>query len=196
MTTKPFSKNNVGGFNAISAMIASALENVSTCSLVQVMAVYPNPDGGLLAGTVDVQPLVNQIDDSGTPTSHGTICGLPYFQLQGGSSALILTPAEGDIGMAGFCDRDISSALTNKAPSNPGSFRLFDKADGIYFGGVANGAALQFIQFLSNAAGINMQSDVVSTSGNLDVGTGATGTATDSTGQTLTFKDGILVNIF
>ena len=102
MTTKPFSKNNVGGFNAISAMIASALAQVSTCSLVQVAAVYPNPDGGVLSGTVDVQPLVNQIDDNGAPTPHGTICGLPYFQLQGGASAVILTPAEGDIGVAAF----------------------------------------------------------------------------------------------
>ena len=45
-------------------------------------------------------------------------------------------------------------------------------------------------------AGVEFESPVVSTSANLVVGTGATGSFTTPTGQIVTVRDGIIVNIF
>lgn len=45
------------------------------------------------------------------------------------------------------------------------------------------------------ATAVNLEVPVVTTSGNLIVGTGATGSITDSTGQVVTVMDGIIVNI-
>ena len=109
-------------------------------------------------GFVDVQILVNQIDGDGTSYPHGVIYGVPYFRLQGGASAIILDPKAGDIGIAVFADRDISSVKANKAQANPGSRRQFDPADALYLGGFLNGLPSQFVQFLPNGGGINVVS--------------------------------------
>ena len=140
-----------GDFNQSAFMISQALSRVETNALVKVVAVTSSGQVAP-AGYVDVQPLVNQVDGAGTAVPHGTIHGLPYFRLQGGTNAIIMDPVVGDIGMAGFCSRDISSVKANKAQANPGSRRRHDPADGIYFGGVLNGTATQYVQF--STAGI------------------------------------------
>jgi hypothetical protein len=91
--------------------------------------------------------MVNMIDGIGNKTPHGTIFNLPYFRLQGGTSAIIMDPQVGDIGIALICDRDISSVKATQAVSNPGSNRLHDLADGIYIGGILNGIPTSYIQF-------------------------------------------------
>jgi hypothetical protein len=144
-----------GDFNAQSFLIKQALASVETCTLVRVVAVT-NAGGITPGGFVDVQPLVNQTDGAGNATPHGTIHGLPYFRLQGGANAVIIDPVIGDIGMAGFSSRDISSVKANKAQANPGSSRRHDPADGLYFGGLLNGVPTQFIAF--TASGIQITS--------------------------------------
>ena len=67
-----------------------------------------------------------------------------------------LDPQVGDIGVAMFADRDISSVTANRAQANPGSRRRFDMSDGLYFGGVLNGLPMQYVQF--SAAGITIHS--------------------------------------
>lgn len=118
--------------------------------LVQVKAVKPAGIDALTStvGTVDVQPMVHQIDGTGKTYPHGIVHGLPYFRLQGGNVAIIMDPVVGDIGIAIFCDRDISAAAAAKTPSKPGSRRRFDWADGLYIGGVL-GQAPQHILALS-----------------------------------------------
>ena len=74
----------------------------------------------------------------------------------------------------------------------PSSRRRFDLADGIYLGGVLN---LTPTQYIALVAGIMITSPQVTTSGNLAVGTGASGVFTTPTGQTITVQDGIIVNI-
>jgi len=97
------------------------------------------------AGTVNVQPLVSQIDGNGNPTPHGIVNGIPWFRLQGGNGAFICDPQVGDIGYVVVANRDMSLVVKNKKLSNPGSFRRFDLADGVYVGGILNAAPTSYI---------------------------------------------------
>lgn len=144
------------GFNAQEFLVAQMLSQRSVATVVRVEAVYPSDDPLGPVGTVDVLPLVAQINGVGEPTPHGTIFGLPYFRVQGGASAVILDPKPGDLGLAVFADRDISSVKTTKAPANPGSRRQNDMADGLYFGGFLNGTPTQYVRF--SADGIELLS--------------------------------------
>lgn len=138
-------------WNALRFVVQQALNQIQTMTLVRVVAVS-NAGGVEPVGTVDVQPLVNQITGDRVAVPHGVVYGLPYFRLQGGANAIILDPQVGDIGICGFANRDISSVKASKAEANPGSFRTFDFADGLYVGGVLNGTPAQYVQF--NASGI------------------------------------------
>ena len=136
-------------FNAQMFLIQSVLSKISTVTLVQVKAVTNN--GGVEpVGFVDILPLVNQIDGAGNAVQHGTIYKCPYFRLQGGTDAIILDPKVGDIGIALFADRDISSVTANRSQANPGSRRRFDMSDGLYLGGVLNGVPAQYVRFTAD----------------------------------------------
>lgn len=126
-------------FGRMQFVTEQLLNGLATTTLVQVKAV----DTG--AQTVDVQPLIAQIDGAGNAVAHGTINGLPWFALRAGSSAVKLVPRVGDIGAAVFCHNDISAVKKTKAPANPGSRRRFDWADGLYLGGFLGPTPTQFI---------------------------------------------------
>lgn len=134
-----------GGVGELGFIVGSLINRIQTVTLVQVKAV--NATGVAPVGTVDVQPMVAQLDGEGKAHAHGVIHNIPYFRLQGGSNAIVIDPQVGDIGMCGFCSRDISSVKANKAPSTPQSLRKFDYADGLYFGGFLNGVPEQYIFF-------------------------------------------------
>lgn len=147
-------------YNALMFLMHVFAGNMATATMVQVINVHPG--AGLLQGTVDVLPLVNMIDSLGNVTKHDTVHGLPYARVCAGPSAVILDPVGasdgygGDIGIAVFASRDISSVKANKAQSNPGSFRRFDYADGMYlFTGIGTVDPTQYVEFLSGAGGIN-----------------------------------------
>jgi hypothetical protein len=142
-------------FNAISFLVQALMGGMATATLVKIMGVT-NAGGIAPVGTVDILPLVNQVDGIGTAVPHGTVYKCPYMRLQGGANAIILDPQVGDIGIAVFADRDISSASANKGQANPGSSRRFDMADGLYIGGTLNGAPTQYVQF--STAGIRIHS--------------------------------------
>jgi hypothetical protein len=96
------------------------------------------------------------LDGAGNSFSHGIIVQLPVFRLQGGKNAIIIDPVVGDIGLAIFCDRDISSVVATKAQANPSSSRMNDMSDGIYFGSLLGPAPTQYVAF--TAAGIKIVS--------------------------------------
>lgn len=133
-------------FNAVEFVITQLLNKRNYTTLVQVMAVR---SAGEVApvGFVDVQIMLNQIDAAGNSMPHGTVNNVPYFRLQGGANAVIIDPQVGDIGMATFADRDISSVKASRAISNPGSKRRADIADGLYTGGFLNGVPTQYVRF-------------------------------------------------
>lgn len=142
-------------YTAYEFFVRQIMSEQNTATLVKVMAVTTS--GGVSPiGTVDVLPLVNQIDGQGNATPHATVHGLPYCRVQGGANAVILDPIVGDIGCAVFAPRDISSVKAKVGQANPGSFRRFDMADGIYLFAVMGGTPTQYVQFSSG--GINVVS--------------------------------------
>lgn len=147
--------NSSGQWNALQFMVKQLMRGMATATIVKVMAV--TNDGGVSpVGFVDIQPLVNLTDGAGVSVPHGTIYGCPYQRLQGGANAVILDPEVGDLGIAIFADRDISSVIANKAQANPGSRRRFNMSDGMYLGGVLNGTPTQWVRF--STAGIELHS--------------------------------------
>lgn len=140
-------------------IINNLIGRIQTVTLVQVKAV--KAAGVDPVGTVDVQPMVAQIDGQGKTYEHGIIYNIPYFRLQGGANAVIIDPKVGDIGMCGFCSRDISSVKNNKQPSNPQSLRRFDYSDGLFFGGFLNGVPAQYIFFKDEGIDIVSKGEVM-----------------------------------
>lgn len=128
---------NVTGFGAtgfaqdemslIRFIARQEMNGLATATLVEVVAV----DGD----TVDVKPLVKQVDGSRNGIDHGIIHGLPVHAIRAGACVIRITPRIGDIGAAVFCHSDISGVKANKAASVPGSGRRYDWSDGLYFGG-------------------------------------------------------------
>jgi hypothetical protein len=142
-------------FAAMTFVIRQHLSGRHVSMLVQVKAV--TNDGGVTAvGTVDVQPLVSMVDGLGNATPPGTIYGMPYLRIQGGTNAIIIDPQVGDIGLAVVADRDISAVKQNKVLSTPSSSRQNSFSDGLYLGGFLNGVPQQYIQF--QASGITVLS--------------------------------------
>ncbi len=139
--------------SAIAFLVRQILAKVSTTKLVQVKAVH---GGGVdVAGTVDVLPLVQQVDGNGYGTPHGTVYGLPWSRAQGGKNAVICDPQVDDVGYVVAADRDIS-IVKSQAPGAsttkgylPGTRRRFDVSDGIYVGGCLNVAPNQYLIFTS-----------------------------------------------
>ena len=128
-------------FNKVAFLVQQIIGRLSTMKLVQVQAV-----NGM---TVNVLPLVNQVDGSGNATPHGTVYNIPFKRVQSGANAIIMDPQVGDIGYVVVADRDISSVKNTKKQANPGSARRFDLADGVYDGSLPllNGTPTQTLQF-------------------------------------------------
>lgn len=151
--------DSAGGFNSATFIIWQQLAKVSTTKVVQVKAVDKT------AKTVDVQPMVNELDGQGNSTPWGTILGVPYVVLQNGKNAVLSDPAVDDIGLMMCADSDISSVKSAKAIANPGSGRQFDVADGIYLGGILNKDPEQWIKFTDDGMEWHDKNSNVLTSG-------------------------------
>lgn len=158
-------------FAQIDFVARQVLAGVATATLVMVVKVE-NGGGVEPVGKVDIKPLVMQIDADGVGLSHGVIHNVPYARLQGGTDAIILDPKVGDMGIALFASRDISSVKETKREGLPGSRRTHDYADALYIGGVLNGAPERYIRFHDD--GIEIKAATVTITGDLTV----TGTAT------------------
>jgi hypothetical protein len=146
-------------YNANTFLVWSILARVRTMQPCQVLSVT-NSGGISPVGFVSLQPLVNQLDGYDNAMPHGPLYNVPYFRLQGGANAIIIDPQVGDIGWAGFADRDISSVKATKAQANPGSKRMFSMADAFYFGGMLNGTPTQYIAFSSSGIAITSPTKV------------------------------------
>jgi uncharacterized spore protein YtfJ len=151
--------NDAGSdFKAIAFVVSQMTAKMSTSKLVQVQAVH---GGGINpAGTVDVLPLVQQIDGNGYGLPHGTVYGLPWSRVQGGANAVICDPQVGDVGYVVAADRDISvvkaqsPGFTSATGFVPASRRRFNISDGIYAGGCLNVTPTQYLIF--TATGVRL----------------------------------------
>lgn len=158
--------DNGSDFNANTFLVWSILARVRTMQICEVMGVT-NAGGVSPVGFVSLKPMVNQLDGYGNAEPHGIIYNVPYFRLQGGANAIILDPQKGDIGWAGFADRDISSVKATKAQANPGSRRMFSMADAVYFGGILNGTPNQYIAFSASGIAVTSPTAVTITAPNI-----------------------------
>lgn len=142
-------------YNAFFFKVMGILAQNNFVVPVKVMAVT---SAGELAmtGLIDVQPIINQDRADGVLSEHGVIRNVAYLRMQGGTNAIIMDPAVGDIGMMMCSDKDISTLKATRDISNAGSGRVHDYADGIYWGGLLNGVPTQYVQF--NSAGIEIHS--------------------------------------
>lgn len=145
-------------FNAASFLVNQVLNKKWTLTLGLVKAVHGGGIGS--PPTVDVQPMVNQLDGRMQATPHGTIYGVPTLRPQGGAGAVVVDPEAGDIGLLAFASRDISSVVKNRAPSNPGSLRTFDAADAMYVGALLGAAPSRYIRIAENAISIVLSESV------------------------------------
>jgi hypothetical protein len=134
-------------------IIQKLIRGIHTCDLVRVLAVRPVSDR---VGFVDLLPLVQDVDTADVRIVQTPIFNVPYFQYQGGPSAIILTPEPGDIGLAMFAERDISNVKTTLQEGPAATARVYSSGDGLYIGGVLNPAPTQWIRFEPAAGGITV----------------------------------------
>jgi len=165
--------------NRLQYVIAEMMNRNVTATIVLVKAV----DGD----TVDVQPMVAQLEGGGKTRPHGTINNLPVWRLQGGGNAVIIDPVAGDIGLAVFCHSDISSVKKSKAPGPPGSRRRFDWSDGIYLGGILNAEPTQFVR-------IDEDGVTITSTGTVVINTGGSDVTIDAGGGTVTIPGELAVD--
>jgi len=136
-------------------VITKLLRGVHTCQLVKIMAVQSVSDR---VGFVTVQPLVQDVDTKGVVLAQTPIYNVPFLRYQGGSSAVILDPVAGDIGIALFSEDDITNVKQTLAQGAAPTDRMHSTADALYIGGVLNPAATQYVQFQPGGAGIKIVS--------------------------------------
>lgn len=118
--------------------------------LVQVTAV----SGTAPNLVVTLLPLVSRRDPTGAAIQNSPVYNCPVFRLQRGTSAVIMDPVVGDIGIAAVSDSDTTIARANRTESLPGSRRRNSLADAFYLGGVLNSAPSQYVEFTDSEINI------------------------------------------
>lgn len=127
-------------YNSLNFSIWQQLAQVNTLELSVVIAV--NSDNSL-----DVKPLLNSLTPDNEAVDPAVIYNVPYLGLQAGANAIKIKPQIGDMGLIGYCQRDISGVLTNKGQANPQSYRKFSNSDAVYICSVAN-LAVEPVRYL------------------------------------------------
>jgi hypothetical protein len=154
--------------NAQSFLIEQIINRIQTATLVKIITVTNEGDISPV-GFVSVKPMVNQMTGDRRSVEHGIIYNIPYFRLQGGADAIIIDPKVGDIGICLFCSRDISVVKNTKKQGNPGSYRKFAMADGLYIGGVLNGVPTQYIAYSEQGITVTSPTKVIINAPQIDL---------------------------
>lgn len=142
------------GTMGLQRTLQGMLGKMHTLTLVVVKAVNKSDK------TCSVQPLTMLIDGANNAYERGIVENVPYFRLQGGGNAIICDPVVNDIGLALFCERDISMVKRNKKAMPPNTKRQYDLNDALYLGGYLNEAPEQYIEFLDSGMNIKSTGDV------------------------------------
>lgn len=137
-------------YNSFSFGVWQQLAQVNTLELAVVVAV--NDDNSL-----DVKPLLNALTPDNEAVEPAIIYSVPYLRLQAGTNAVKIKPQVGDMGLIGYCQRDISGVLANRGQANPQSNRKFSNSDAVYICSVANLAMhpLRYLEINDNQMVIN-----------------------------------------
>lgn len=114
-------------FNAVNALdffVEQRLKGIYTCDLVRVINVDDK--------TIDVVPLVYQVNGDNEILKQEPIYGVPYARQQAGMNGIILKPQVGDLGIVVYARRDISSVVSSGGENVPDTRRILSENDAIY----------------------------------------------------------------
>lgn len=163
-------------------IINNLIANIHTMMPVKILSVTIPPDSLTPIGRCEVLPLVQQIDGSNNVYPMGKIINVPYLRVQGGSNAIVIDPQVGDVGLCGFCERDISIVKRTGELSAPDTRRKYDINSAVYMFTMMSGTPTQYIHFKSS--GIDIK-----TTGDLNIN----GLIIKADGTLIT-KDGVIVD--
>ena len=141
-------------------IINNLIANIHTMMPVKILSVTVPPDELAPIGRCEVLPLVQQIDGSNNVYPMGKIINVPYLRVQGGSNAIVIDPQVGDVGLCGFCERDISIVKRTGELSAPDTRRKYDINSAVYMFTMMSGTPTQYIHFKSSGIDIKTTGDL------------------------------------
>ena len=141
-------------------IINNLIANIHTMMPVKILSVTIPPDSLAPIGRCEVLPLVQQIDGSNNVYPMGKIINVPYLRVQGGSNAIVIDPQVGDVGLCGFCERDISIVKRTGELSAPDTRRKYDINSAVYMFTMMSGAPTQYIHFKTSGIDIKTTGDL------------------------------------
>jgi len=141
-------------------IINNLIANIHTMMPVKILSVTVPADELAPIGRCEVLPLVQQIDGSNNVYPMGKIVNVPYLRVQGGSNAIVIDPQVGDVGLCGFCERDISIVKRTGELSAPDTRRKYDINSAVYMFTMMSGTPTQYIHFKSSGIDIKTTGDL------------------------------------
>ena len=141
-------------------IINNLIANIHTMMPVKILSVTVPPDSLAPIGRCEVLPLVQQIDGSNNVYPMGKIINVPYLRVQGGANAIVIDPQVGDVGLCGFCERDISIVKRTGELSAPDTRRKYDINSAVYIFTMMSGTPTQYIHFKSSGIDIKTTGDL------------------------------------
>lgn len=153
-------EQSIGGAAQDKLIIQQLISNVHTMIPVEVVSVSV-PTGTLAPiGRCSVRPLVQQVDGNNNVYGRGQIINVPYLRVQGGKNAVVLDPVVGDVGLCGFCERDISMVKRTGAKAAPNTRRQYSLNDAVYMFTMMSGTPEQFVHFKDSGIDIKSTGDI------------------------------------
>lgn len=162
--------------NALDFFTDQKLKSIFTCDIVKVINVDEK--------TVDIQPLVYQVNGDNEIMKQEPIYGVPYCRQQAGMNGIILKPQVGDLGVVVYARRDISSVISSGGENVPDTRRFLSENDAIYLCSIASimSPPTRFIEF--SDSGIKIKPSMKLTiDGNVEING-------DTVSQTLNAENG------
>lgn len=153
-------EQSVGGAAQDKFIIQQLISNVHTMIPVEVISVSVPTDTLAPIGRCSVRPLVQQVDGNNNVYGRGEIINVPYLRVQGGKNAVVLDPVVGDVGLCGFCERDISMVKRTGAEAAPNTRRQYSLNDAVYMFTMMSGTPEQFVHFKDSGIDIKSTGDI------------------------------------
>lgn len=166
--------------SALTYIVNTLIDNrVNTVDIVRVVAV------SIELGTVDVLPIIKNVNPDKEPIMEVPIYGIRYIRWQSGTNAIKIDPKIGDVGIILTCKKDISSVSVGLVGNNS----KYNPASSIYLGGIfgLNLPATQFVEFGENTINITGTGTITIEAPTVEVKTTTakvTATTTDVTSTT------------
>ena len=151
----------VGGAAQDKFIIQQLISNIQTMIPVEVTSVSVPTDTLAPIGRCSVKILVQQIDGNNNVYSGGTVINVPYLRVQGGKNAVVLDPVVGDVGLCGFCERDISMVKRTGAEAAPNTRRQYSLNDAVYMFTMMSGTPEQYVHFKQDEIHIKASAKIV-----------------------------------